>query len=335
MVKKPSMQSLIDKLNDENAYEILSNLKDLYNSEGKNAVLAALDQKRYNKVRIMLSPVKKPDKEEYVLFFNPFKNAVVSGNEPLRWPSIPAKMQYLGDYTGYLNTKDTFYDFYSVYSYIECMEEGKVKRFLEELATNIPTELFDKIYLTDLPAAISNREATVYSEEDIVKYYPLPYISFVQDLYNKGIDAKSEFENDRFGSIIINLASLSPQNKVVARSLMNSGIASEQNGQLIIGMRLNSNIRVSDIKEYLERLSVLFKEQKPKYQKIDIDQYYNFVRVILSRVGVKLPSDPDQDEKIMYCKKYNQKLTLSEDHSFFYIHPGVKERIEQANGIKL
>ena len=173
MSKKPNMLDLIRNLSKENAYEVLNVLRDLHDAQGKNAVLVALDHKLYEQAEIMLSPVKRPNKEEYVIFFNPFRNAVTNGTKPLKWPAVPEKMQFLSDYTGIMDTKDSYEDFYSIYSYIQCMDNKEAKDYFTNLVTTIDYELFDKIKIVDLPDPIENRTANVYSSNDIVKYYPL------------------------------------------------------------------------------------------------------------------------------------------------------------------
>ena len=335
MVKKPSMEELIKKLNINNAYEVVSILKDMHDEEGKNAVLYALDNHLFDKAHIMLSPIKKPNKDEYILFFNPFKNAVESGTKPLKWPSVPPKMQYLADYTGILNTKDAFYDFYSIYSYLECMDNEEVKRQFIDQVTNPPVELFDRMNVVELPEQIENREANVYSEEDIIKYYPLPFVDFIRELYRKGIDAKTTIKGKKYGSIVIEYNSLSLENQKVVEVLKTRGLASKPGDKVQIDMRFQEQTKIKDIEYYLSIISTFFKPQTPIFNKVDINKYYEYLKLVMQRLDVKLPYNPSKEEKIAYCKKYNQRLTLSENGTFFYLHPGVKQRVEKGNGIKL
>lgn len=335
MSKKPSMKELIRVLDRENAFEILSELKNMHNEEGKNAVLVALDAKQYDKVEIMLSPVKKPDKDEYVIFFNPFTNAVTRGTKPLKWPAVPEKMQYLSDYTGIIDTKDAFYDFYSIYSYVECMRNKEAREFFEEITTHVPHDLFTKIRVHDIANSVENRKSNVYTAEDIIKYYPLPFISFITELFNKGINARTTFNKDTGGTIIINTKELSDRNLVVIEFLTKYNLAATRGEDLVININLLKNPTLRDIEEQLARISNIFVKQTPKYDKIDIDEYYERLRSLMSRYEVKLPVDPDREGKIKLCQKYNRKLTLSDDGTFFYIHPGVKERVENGKEIKL
>ena len=106
-------------------------------------------------------------------------------------------------------------------------------------------------------------------------------------------------------------------------------------GTLIINLKFNNQTKISDIESYLSTISELFIPQHPTYEKININHYYLYVKEIMKRYGVVLPTNPDEEEKIKLCRKYNRQLTLDVSETFFYLHPGIKERIEGIKGIKL
>lgn len=328
ITKKRFIVEKLKMLDETNASQILDILEDLHDEEGKNAPIIALEENLLNAFHIMINPVRT--KNGYKIYYDPFNNGVVRGTKPLTW-----NMLYNLDQITF-PTRTKFYSIYSPYSYLENMDiDLDIKRILLNDCHELDHDIIKNMTISNIPLKDKNKYE-LYTDEDIIRYIPIPLQNIARDLVSKNIPIIS-YNLDRFGylEIIIEYEKLSEENKEIVKEMFTelngNFLITKNNYQLHIDYISKKDEKIEVVEEELNNLLGRFKYQPLDKYKISVDEAYK--RTIRFLLLIKRPID-DELSKIELCQKINPLLTLSSDGTFFYEHPSVKERDEQITNKK-
>jgi hypothetical protein len=324
MIKnRKEILELLQKLNEENASEILEQLIDIHDTEGKNAPIIALEEGYLEAFHIMINPVIT--KDGYKLYYDPFNNGVVRGSKRLRWNTV------FNHNPNTYPTKTNFYPIYSPYSYLENMKlDGETKRLLIADCHTIDYDITSQMKVANLPVK-DQVQCELYTDKDIIRYIPIPLHKIARRLIKQNIPV-TKYSCDAFGylEVVIEFGQLSEENKETAINLLtqieDNFVISVNNYLLHVTMIPQKNATIGEIEEELNRILGKFKYQELKRFKIDVDEAY--IKTMRFLTILNKPIDKNLS-KIELCQKVNPLLTLSSDGTFFYEHPAIKEREEQ------
>ena len=323
ITKRKFIVEQLKKLNEENASRILDILEDLHDEEGKNVPIIALEENLLNAFHIMINPVST--KNGYKIYYDPFNNGVIQGTKALNWNTL-----YNLNQTTY-PTRTKFYSLYSPYSYLENLDiDIDLKRMLQNECHTKDQDIVREISIDNIP--LKDRiKYEIYTDEDIIRYVPIPLQSIARNLTSKNIPVAS-YSIDRFGyiEVVLEYEKLSDENKEIIKemfSAINDNFLITKNNYLLhIALIAKKDEKVKNIEEEFENLLGRLNYQPLEKHKISVDEAY--IKTVRFLTLLNKPIDTTLS-KIELCQKTNPLLTLSEDKTFFYDHPKLKEREEQ------
>ncbi|MGN1338067.1 MAG: hypothetical protein ACI4WW_06300 [Candidatus Coprovivens sp.] len=329
--KRYIIEHLITNLNSENKVDILNQLKDMTDEEGKNPLIIALEMNDYKAFSIMIQPVDLNGSKK--IYFDPFNQCVFECIKPLKWKYNDNHFDREKTYTGMFDTKQKFYSSYSAYSYITHMKNQSLKKALIELCHTIDYDIFSNIHIGDIPNKDKHNNCTIYEEQDVIKYVDLPLQKTFLELLKKNIPIIKWGMNQNEIYIAIQDSLLSEENHLIINILLKKGIVYKNLDMSVISIRYSNNDTLEYLSNIFLSISNLFDYQEVTKGLVDIDSYYKNISLIIKSRGFILPENPTDKDKIHICMKANRKLVQKED-KIFYVHPELKKRNNNALTLK-
>lgn len=335
IISREEIISMLEQLNESNAFKILSYLEDKTDEQGKNALIISLEESLYNKFLIMIKPIPFIDTntlESHKIFFDPFNCGIFYNTKPLMWNAPVEQKEIInGNYEEFCNTKTDFYSPYSAYAYITRLEDTNLRKNLIEACHTIDFDIIDFIPVKNIPIKDENNQCKLYEENDYIKYVPYPLHTPLKLLNIKNIPVTSwSLNKSGIAAIIIDSSKLSKENQNIIEELKKDTkeetVISEEFGFIHLSTRARKYEPSYIITEHLEDIINKLQEQQYDYEAIPIDELYLSTIRYLSFFGITLPKETTKEEKIKVCKKSNKYLVLNNEETMFYLHPSLKPK---------